>query len=314
MTVSSTYGAEIKQLNAEQVYTFSFQIIEAEDLVIYEVDALGVYTLVSSADYTVVRYGSPPIYTGGQITFGAAHSGSATVLSVERSTPREQLVDYQPFSSFPAETHEFALDKTIMIAQELQFEISRIGAASAPPPAAGPTYVDGYLQIVDESDDLNGYYFQVQQTAFVENQLFVGPLQNTWTVPSNFILRTVDGSGNIRQLTFKPTGELELPDDLIIGVEVSNEEAGAVEFRSYEPQASTSDYGWHAFWSTAAAPSGVDSRMVIQPARDVVSGSPVLYSGDLQITTSPDGAVFHNFVFTKDGTIEIDGIQVVPPP
>jgi hypothetical protein len=177
-------------------------------------------------------------------------------------------------------------------------------------------FADQYIQIQDSTDppDEQGWFMQVNKTGGGINQFFMERIGAADGTPSEFIMQVYDDSNNARLLWFKKGGELELPDDLIIGREVANAEAGAVEFRSYEPQASVGDYGWHAFWSTASAPSGVDSRMVIQPARDIVSGVPVLYSGDLQISTSPDGVVQHRFVFTKDGTIEIDDVQVVPPP
>ena len=46
--------------------------------------------------------------------------GSAAEIKVWRETPITQEVDYNPYDAFPAESHEGALDKLTMIAQELE--------------------------------------------------------------------------------------------------------------------------------------------------------------------------------------------------
>lgn len=46
--------------------------------------------------------------------------GSPAEIKVWRETPITQEVDYNPYDAFPAETHEAALDKLTMIAQELE--------------------------------------------------------------------------------------------------------------------------------------------------------------------------------------------------
>lgn len=65
--------------------------------------------------YTVVKSPSTP---GGTLTMVAAPANGAAIV-ISRETPRTQEVDYRPNAPFPAETHETALDKLTLIAQEL---------------------------------------------------------------------------------------------------------------------------------------------------------------------------------------------------
>lgn len=56
---------------------------------------------------------------GGDVVFVVAPADQ-TIILVSRETPFDQQVDYEPFSEFPAETHELSLDKLTAIIQELQ--------------------------------------------------------------------------------------------------------------------------------------------------------------------------------------------------
>lgn len=71
--------------------------------------------------YTVTGAGQP---SGGQVHVVTAPAVGER-LSILRSVPRTQLTDYIPNDSFPAESHERALDKWTMILQELGEVIDR---------------------------------------------------------------------------------------------------------------------------------------------------------------------------------------------
>lgn len=120
-----------------------FAFIAAGDLQVVERAAAdGAETpLALGADYTV---------SGGGGAAGTVHAAAAPSASVEwvirRTTARAQDVDYTANDPFPAETHERAIDRLTMIAQEQDEALARVptlpvSAALAglalPEPAAG---------------------------------------------------------------------------------------------------------------------------------------------------------------------------------
>lgn len=74
-----------------------------------------------TTDYTVSGAGNP---SGGSVTMLTAPASGQTLVVV-RNAPQTQTVDYQPNDPFPATTHEEALDKLTMIAQQLQQDVNR---------------------------------------------------------------------------------------------------------------------------------------------------------------------------------------------
>src|SRR6218665_3825750 len=77
--------------------------------------------LAFGADYTVVGGETD---AGGTLTLVASPAGA--VLTVQRVTPRDQQTDYQTNDTFPAETHERALDKLTAIAQETGADLADV--------------------------------------------------------------------------------------------------------------------------------------------------------------------------------------------
>jgi hypothetical protein len=94
---------------ASTVFTYPFYIITAEHLQVWVNGAL-----LPVTGYTVTGVGNQ---FGGEVTLAVAPLAGEN-LTLRRSVPATQLVDYRPFDPFPAETHEQALDKLTMIAQE----------------------------------------------------------------------------------------------------------------------------------------------------------------------------------------------------
>jgi hypothetical protein len=77
--------------------------------------------LVENTDYTVTGAGEP---AGGFITLTTAPASGETLV-INRNVPATQRTDYQSYDSFPAESHERALDKLTMKVQQVGTEISR---------------------------------------------------------------------------------------------------------------------------------------------------------------------------------------------
>ncbi len=124
MTVSTTNTRNSYSGNGSTtVFAYTFKIFDDDDItVIVRTDSTGVEaTKTKTTHYTVSGVGSA---SGGNITFGSAPASGETVVLL-RTTARTQLTDYTPNDPFPAATHEDALDKLTLIAQELQEEVGR---------------------------------------------------------------------------------------------------------------------------------------------------------------------------------------------
>ena len=90
-------------------FPYTFQILTNNDLLVYNNGE----EQVEGADFSIVNQTTD----GGTIRFFAAPFIGSVVIAV-RTTPRSQTTDYDPYDPFPAETHEAALDKLTLIAQE----------------------------------------------------------------------------------------------------------------------------------------------------------------------------------------------------
>ena len=154
MTISSTYKPVRYPASGVGPYQFDFEVVNETDVSV-KVGAV----FFPDTEYTVVLnpridFTSP----GGTVTFNVAPANNITI-EIGRFTVRTQGVDYQPYASFPAETHEFALDKLTMMAQETDEEIATALLSQDiflqglwSPVLDGPTPPD-------TGDELNGQYF-----------------------------------------------------------------------------------------------------------------------------------------------------------
>ena len=110
MTVTGTNNSISHIADGIQtVFPYDFLIADNDDL---DVFLAGVQ---QTSGFTVTGAGNP---VGGNVTFDVAPLVSETPVALIRSTSKTQLVDYTPFDPFPAETHEDALDKLTLIAQD----------------------------------------------------------------------------------------------------------------------------------------------------------------------------------------------------
>jgi hypothetical protein len=104
-------------------FTVPFYFLENTHLkVTYRNNTTGDETVkVLTTDYTVSGAGS---VSGGTVTMLSAPALGITVV-IQRNVPLTQETDYQPNDPFPAQTHEMALDKLTMEAQQIQEQVSR---------------------------------------------------------------------------------------------------------------------------------------------------------------------------------------------
>ena len=124
MTISSTVTkVSFAGNGSTTVFAYSFKIFAATDLeVIIKTDATDVETVQSlTTHYTVSGAGDD---SGGNVTFGTAPASGTTVV-IRRALALTQGTDYVENDSFGAESHEDALDRLTMLAQQLTEKIDR---------------------------------------------------------------------------------------------------------------------------------------------------------------------------------------------
>lgn len=103
-------------------WTVPFYFLEDGDLLVTYADSDGLETtLVLTTDYTATGAGVP---AGGTVTTVSSYVAGGT-LTITRNVAALQEVDYVETDSFPAETHETALDRLTMLAQQLIESIRR---------------------------------------------------------------------------------------------------------------------------------------------------------------------------------------------
>lgn len=116
MTVSTTANrVDYIGNGALTTYAYPFRIFVETDLLVYIAGTLKSWP----SDFTVTGVGNGG---GGNVVFSVAPTGPIAIL---RSVASTQLVDYVANDSFPAETHEAALDRLTMLVQQELEAISR---------------------------------------------------------------------------------------------------------------------------------------------------------------------------------------------
>ncbi len=121
------------------VFAYDFRVDNATDMIVYVDD------VEQSTGWTIDELGNP---AGGDVTFAVAPTGSTVTLL--RTAPLTQSIDYTAYDGFPAETHELGLDKLTMISQQLSEQVTRSmtlalsdtsGVSLVLPPAAANQYL-----------------------------------------------------------------------------------------------------------------------------------------------------------------------------
>ena len=122
MSVQST-ASKVQYILSSGTQTLSvpFYFLENSHLKVIKVGETQT-VLVLNTDYTVTGAG---VEAGGSVILTGTETEAADVITIKRSVPITQLVDYVYNDRFPAETHERALDKLTMICQLLQEQAER---------------------------------------------------------------------------------------------------------------------------------------------------------------------------------------------
>jgi hypothetical protein len=123
MTISSTtVKVSYSGNSSTTVFAYTFKILDDDEIQVIIRTSDGTETIkTKTTHYTVSGVGSAG---GGNITFLTAPVTGQTVV-LKRNTTRTQETDYVANDPFPANSHEEALDRVTMIAQEIQEELQR---------------------------------------------------------------------------------------------------------------------------------------------------------------------------------------------
>lgn len=118
MTVSTTVNRiEYTASLGQTIFQYPFIAFAESNLSVYVNSNLKTLT----TDYTISGINSP---AGGEITFNAGLLNNDKVIII-RTLPLTQGIDYVENDPFPADSHEKALDKSILIHQQFKEELHR---------------------------------------------------------------------------------------------------------------------------------------------------------------------------------------------
>jgi hypothetical protein len=125
MTISSTTVKNSYNGNGSTAtFSYTFKIFQDSDLQVIIRSSNGAETVKTlTTHYTISGAGNS---AGGSITFTSGNiPSSGQTIVIRRNLPQTQSIDYIANDSFPAESHEEGLDRSMMSIQQLQEEVSR---------------------------------------------------------------------------------------------------------------------------------------------------------------------------------------------
>jgi hypothetical protein len=235
VTVSTT-ASRISYAGNDVTVAFSFPYLflaNTHIVVVLVNDATGVETTKTiTTHYTVTGATNP---AGGTVTMVTAPATGETLV-LYRSTTLDQQVDYQSNDTFPAETHEGALDKLTLIAQENATANSRALLLSSGDTSTDPTLpAPAASQLLGwnaDADALINYSQTALDTTLlptlVANKVLgvnsgATALELKFTVPSasaNTVLGWNSGGTDIEN---KPALLADLTDNLSVGFTTDTE-------------------------------------------------------------------------------------------
>jgi hypothetical protein len=131
-------------------FTVGFRFLENSHILVVK-NVAGVETnLVLDTDYTVTGAGA----SSGSVTLATALATGQT-LTIVRNVPTTQETDYVAGDSFPAESHERALDQLTMIAQQLKEEVDRSAKLPVSSTADADALVADIVRLADSADEID---------------------------------------------------------------------------------------------------------------------------------------------------------------
>ena len=158
MTITSTVNKNNYTGDGSQtIFSYTWLASSSSDIAVYLDD------VIQSSGYSTSGIGTS---SGGNVTFTTAPA-SAVKVTLLRGIPYTQATDYTAYDPFPAETHESALDRGVIQAQQLlekhdrtlKLKPSYAGSeifVDAPTANKGLKWDSTGTKIVNSTDDIDG--------------------------------------------------------------------------------------------------------------------------------------------------------------
>jgi hypothetical protein len=153
MTISTTASRISYNGNgATTAFSFPYRFLTDADLVVIKVAADGTETtLTLNTNYTVTGADED---AGGTVTLSVAPLSGQRVV-IYRAVTITQEVDYITGDPFPAETHERALDRLTMVAQQQQDAIDRSAKLPVTSTEDADALIADIIRLADSADNID---------------------------------------------------------------------------------------------------------------------------------------------------------------
>lgn len=274
MTVSSEIKRSDYVGNGSTVnFPTAFRFLQNEDIKVILTSDLGVEEVqAESSHYTLAGAG---LDAGGTVTFLTAPPSQYTI-TIKRDIALTQGTDYVENDSFPAESHENALDKLTMLVQQLQEELDRTLKLTESQTASGltvPLFEEGKLMQWTNTGDLKNVSVELLNAIVV----------------SDFAKTYIELADAASTRTILDISYLNLPDvdsTSFVGhsgksVSVNSSETG-LEF--IEPVAGAKGAGTNKiFWEND---QNVTDSYTITAGQNAMSAGPVTVDSGIVVTVS----------------------------
>jgi hypothetical protein len=309
MTVSaSTSRADYTGNGTTTVFSVPFYFLDNTHLLVYKTTVAGVTsTMALTTDYTVTGAGSP---SGGSITMAVAPSSGETI-AILRNVPLDQTTNYVANDPFPAESHESALDKLTMIAQQLYEKVNRafvypaqVAGVSLEAPSPEASQILGWNSTATA-------LINYAQSAITSSQIISSFIQPLLTTTNGTDARAVIGAANAASVLNLSggtmTGAVDMGSHKITGVTSGAATGEAVEYSQITSLYQKFDQGLITRdVSLASGTSTVTTTFqpkVIKFACISSSGGSISYSfGAEDIAASSRNSIFGNSAAVSNNT------------
>lgn len=125
MSVSTEINKKVYACDGvETEFSFPYKIFAQTDLEVWLRDTAGVLTKLTLPTHYGVSAVNNDYSNGATVTTVATY-GAGNTLAIVRVVPKTQGADYVENDNFPAEGHESALDRGVMISQQIAESLSR---------------------------------------------------------------------------------------------------------------------------------------------------------------------------------------------
>ena len=180
MTVSTTTNKKSYTGNGSTtVFAYDFRILSNSDLQVYVDETLK--TL--DTHYTVSGAGDA---SGGSVTFTGGNTPPDTKkVVIIRNMPQTQATDYVANDPFPAETHEEALDKLTMIAQDVQKDVDESFRFASTVTDAGTITID------KNASDRASLVLAFDSSGNLAATQELGEHKGNWAASTAYVLRDI---------------------------------------------------------------------------------------------------------------------------